>query len=172
MTMHSAQYLASGEMPRKVGSGQVGIAPYRAFRTADGELVVAAGNDKLFRGFCQVLGHPEWTSDTRFLTNPDRARNAPVLNALIEEQMLQHGTAHWTGQLDAAGVPCAPVQNVQQMMEHEQTRALGMLQQVPGSSVPLLGLPISFDGERPQPRSASPKLGADTAALLPTRTPE
>jgi crotonobetainyl-CoA:carnitine CoA-transferase CaiB-like acyl-CoA transferase len=167
MTMHSAQYLASGEMPRKVGSGQVGIAPYRAFPTKDGELVVAAGNDKLFRGFCAVLGHPEWTSDARFASNPDRVRNLPALNALIEERMLLRGNAEWTALLDAAGVPCAPVQNVQQMMEHPQTRALGMLQDVPGASIPLLGLPISFDGERPQPRCAAPKLGADTQAVFP-----
>ncbi|VWX62436.1 CAIB/BAIF family protein [Burkholderiales bacterium 8X] len=166
MTMHSAQYLASNEMPRKVGSGQVGIAPYRAFRTADGELVVAAGNDKLFRGFCNVLGHPEWTSDPRFIGNPDRVRNIAALNEAIEGVMQTQGNAHWSALLDQAGVPCAPVQNVQQMLAHEQTRALGMLQPVPGASIPMIGLPISFDGERPQPRSASPALGADTDRLM------
>jgi crotonobetainyl-CoA:carnitine CoA-transferase CaiB-like acyl-CoA transferase len=167
MTMHAAQYLASNEMPRKVGSGQVGIAPYRAYRTADGELVVAAGNNKLFAALCGVLGHPEWIADSRFTTNPDRVSNAAALYALIELEMLRHGNAHWNALLDAAGVPCAPVQNVQQMLEHEQTRALGILQQVPGASIPMIGLPVSFDGHRPLPRSSSPALGADTAALLP-----
>jgi len=167
MTMHAAQHLASGEMPRKVGSGQVGIVPYRAYRTADGELVVAAGNDKLFRALCQVLGHPEWAGDERFAANPDRVRHAAALYALIEVRMLQHGNDHWTALLDAAGVPCAPVQNVRQMMEHAQTRALGIVQAVPGASIPMIGLPISFDGQRPAPRSAAPALGADTATLLP-----
>jgi crotonobetainyl-CoA:carnitine CoA-transferase CaiB-like acyl-CoA transferase len=167
MTLHAAQYLAGGEMPRKVGSGQVGIVPYRAYRTADGELVVAAGNDKLFRALCQVLGHPEWTADARFATNPERVRNASALYALIETAMLRHGNAQWSVLLDAAGVPCAPVQNVQQMLEHEQTRALGILQQVPGASIPMIGLPVSFDGRRPAPRSAAPALGADTDELLP-----
>jgi crotonobetainyl-CoA:carnitine CoA-transferase CaiB-like acyl-CoA transferase len=167
MTMHAAQHLASGEMPRKVGSGQVGIVPYRAYRTADGELVVAAGNDKLFRALCQVLGHPEWAGDDRFAANPDRVRHAAALYALIEARMLLHGNDHWTALLDAAGVPCAPVQNVRQMMEHAQTRALGIVQAVPGASIPMIGLPISFDGQRPAPRSAAPALGADTATLLP-----
>ncbi len=168
MTMHAAQYLASGEMPRKVGSGQVGIVPYRAYATADGELVVAAGNNKLFASLCGVLDHPEWASDERFAANPDRVRNAAALYALIEARLLEHGNAHWTTLLDAAGVPCAPVQNVQQMLEHEQTQALGILQNVPGACIPMIGLPVSFDGHRPQPRSASPALGADTDELLPS----
>jgi len=164
--MHAAQHLASGEMPRKVGSGQVGIVPYRAYRTSDGELVVAAGNNKLFAGLSAVLGHPEWTTDERFATNPDRVRNASELYALIEACMLAKSTAHWMTRLEAEGVPNAPVQNVKQMLEHEQTRALGILQSVPGASIPLIGLPVSFDGQRPQSRAASPALGADTDRLL------
>jgi len=166
MTMHAAQHLASGEMPRKVGSGQVGIVPYRAYRTSDGELVVAAGNNKLFAGLSAVLGHPEWTTDERFATNPDRVRNASELYALIEACMLAKSTAHWMTRLEAEGVPNAPVQNVKQMLEHEQTHALGILQSVPGASIPLIGLPVSFDGQRPQSRAASPALGADTDRLL------
>jgi crotonobetainyl-CoA:carnitine CoA-transferase CaiB-like acyl-CoA transferase len=166
MTTHCAQYLASNEMPCKVGSGQVGIVPYRAYRTVDGELVVAAGNDKLFASLCDVLGHPEWAVDLRFMANPDRVHNAAALYGLIDERMASHGNAHWGALLDAAGVPCAPVQNVQQMLEHPQTHALGMLQPVPGSSIPMIGLPVSFDGMRPTPRSSSPALGADTEALM------
>ena len=167
MTTHAAQYLASGEMPRKVGSGQVGIVPYRAYKTADGELIVAAGNNKLFAGFAGVLGHPEWVVDARFATNPERVRHAGELNTLIEAQLVLHGNAHWSALLEAAGVPCAPVQNVQQMLDHEQTRALGVLQAVPGASIPMIGLPISFDGRRAQPRSAAPALGADTRNVFP-----
>ena len=167
MTTHAAQYLASGEMPRKVGSGQVGIVPYRAYKTADGELIVAAGNNKLFAGFAGVLGHPEWVVDARFATNPERVRHAGELNTLIEAQLVLHGNAHWSALLEAAGVPCAPVQNGQQMLDHEQTRALGVLQAVPGASIPMIGLPISFDGRRAQPRSAAPALGADTRNVFP-----
>ena len=166
MTMHAAQYAASGQLPRKAGSGQVGIVPYRAYQTADGELVVAAGNDKLFRQFSAAIGHPQWGDDPRFAANPDRVKNADALYALIEPEMLRYETAHWMALLEEAGVPCAPVQTVQQMLEHEQTQALDIVQPVPGSSTPLIGLPISFDGLRSQPRSAAPALGADTEALL------
>jgi len=166
MSLHAAQHLASGELPKKNGSGQVGIVPYRAYRTADGDLVVAAGNDSLFARYCAVLGRPEWARDARFATNPDRVRNAATLYPLIEAEMARRTNAEWSAALDAAGVPCAPVQNVAEMLAHEQLRALGLLQPVPGSSVPLIGLPISFDGERPTPRAASPALGEHTAAVL------
>jgi crotonobetainyl-CoA:carnitine CoA-transferase CaiB-like acyl-CoA transferase len=164
--MHATQFLASGELPRKVGSGQVGIVPYRAYRTADGELVVAAGNDKLFRGFCEALGHPEWSQDPRFIDNPARVGHASVLYSLIEAEMVKRTNAQWVEMLDAQSVPCAPVQNIQQTLEHEQTRALGLLGPVEGSSVPLLRLPLSFDGERPQSRHAAPTLGQDTDRMF------
>ena len=149
-----------------MGSGQVGIVPYRAYRTSDGELVVAAGNNKLFAGLSAALGYPEWATDERFATNPDRVCNAAELYALIEACMLTESTAHWMAKLEAAGVPNAPVQNVKQMLEHEQTKALGILQKIPGASIPLIGLPVSFDGQRPHAGAASPALGADTERLL------
>lgn len=165
MVMYAAQYLGSGEIPVRHGSGASGIVPYRSYRTKDGDLVVAAGNDGLFRKLCEVLGST-WFEDARFRTNPDRVKNAQALYAMIEKEMARRGNAEWTAALDAAGVPCAPVQNVAQMLAHEQTKALGLLQPVPGSSKPLLALPISFDGERPLPRAASPALGAHTKEVL------
>ena len=165
MGIHAAQYLGSGEVPVRHGSGQGGIAPYKAYRTKDGDLVVAAGNDGLFRKLCEALGFA-WFQESRFRTNPDRVKNSQTLYELIEAEMLKRGNAEWIAALDAAGVPCAPVQNVKQMLEHEQTKALGMLQPVPGSSKPLIGLPISFDGDRPRPRGASPALGAHTDEVL------
>jgi len=168
MSLSATQYLASGSVPGKHGSGQAGIVPYRAYRTADGDLVVATGNDALYGKLCAVLGHPEWVEDPRFRTNPDRVVNAGVLYALIEPAMATRTTAQWIQTLDAAGVPCAPVQDVKQMLEHEQTRALGILQAVPGLSAPIIGLPVSFDGARPVPRSAPPALGEATSTVLGT----
>ncbi len=166
MTLPAAQFLASGEIPGKHGSGQAGIAPYRAYRTADGDLVVAAGNDVLFRHLCGVLGHAEWAREPRFATNPDRVQHAAQLYALIEPVMLTRTSAAWTAALDEAGVPCAPVQNVAQMLAHEQTRALGLLHAVPGLSQALIGLPLSFDGVRPGAERPPPALGEATAELL------
>ncbi len=166
MVMLAAQYVGSGDIPTRHGSGASGIVPYRAYRTMDGDLVVAAGNDGLFKSLCTVLGHPEWPEKTEYKTNPDRVKNARALYALIEKEMARRSNAEWIAALDAAGVPCAPVQNVKQMLECGQMQALGLLQDVPGSSKPLIGLPISFDGERPLPRSASPALGQHTEEVL------
>ena len=166
MGMYAAQYLGSGEIPVRHGSGAPGIVPYRAYKTTDGDLVVAAGNDSLFKKFAAVLHHSAWANDARFATNPDRVKNANALYGMIEIEMAKRSNAEWTALLDAAGVPCAPVQNVKQMLECEQMQALGLLQEVPGSSQPLIGLPISFDGERPLPRSAPPALGAHTKEIL------
>jgi crotonobetainyl-CoA:carnitine CoA-transferase CaiB-like acyl-CoA transferase len=166
MNLHAVEYLAAGELPGRGGSGRANIVPYKAYRTADGDLVVAAGNDGLYRRLCGVLGHPEWADDPRFLSNPERVVNAAALYALIEAEMGTRTNADWIAALDAAGVPCAPVQNVREMLEHPQTRALGILQAIPGLSVPLVGLPISFDGARPTARSGPPALGEATPEIL------
>jgi crotonobetainyl-CoA:carnitine CoA-transferase CaiB-like acyl-CoA transferase len=166
MSIYAAQYLASGEVPQKQGSGQTGIVPYRAYATSDGHLVVAAGNDGLFQKLCAVLGHAEWTQDARFLSNPLRVTHADTLYALIEPCFVQRSNADWTALLDAVGVPCAPVQNVADMVQHPQLQALDILQDVPGSTIPLMGLPIRFNGARPQPRHASPALGSTTLEAL------
>jgi crotonobetainyl-CoA:carnitine CoA-transferase CaiB-like acyl-CoA transferase len=166
MTILAAQYSGGGELPKKAGSGQVGIVPYRAYQTLDGELVVAAGNDATFALLCRALGHPEWSADPRFISNHARVGHAGALYALIEEVMQTRSVADWTAAFEQVGIPCAPVQNVAQMLEHEQTQALDIYQKVPGSSSRLMGLPISFDGKRPTPRSAAPALGAHTSEIL------
>lgn len=167
MSLIAAQHLASGELPRRMGSGTYGIVPYRAYRTRDGgDLVIAAGNDALFARLCGVLDRVEWARDPRFATNPERVRNQTALYALIEPLIERRTTAEWVAALDAAGVPCAPVQNVQQMLGHEQTRALGLLQDMPRGAMRLLGPPLSFDGHRPEPRLAPPALGEHTGSAL------
>ena len=166
MQMYAAQYCASGELPRRAGSGQAAIVPYRAYRTADADLVVAAGNNALFRKLCGVLGHPGWADDPRFRDNADRVAHAPLLYGMIEAEMVKRPSARWNELLEQAGVPCAPVQNVGEMLAHPQMKALGLLQSVAGSSIPLLGLPISFDGRRPDAGAAAPPLGAHTKEIL------
>jgi len=161
-----ANYLASGELPPKQGSGANGIVPYRAYATADGDLVVAAGSDGLFRRLAQVLGHPEWSDDPRFESNPRRVEHQAILYPLIEAQMCARGNSEWIALLEAAGIPCAPVQSIAQMLAHEQTKALGLLQDVPGSAMKLIGLPLSFDGARPAIRSRPPRLGEHTDEII------
>ena len=168
MSLLAANYQASGELPKRLGSGAIGIVPYRAYATQDSDLVVAAGSDALFRKLAQVLGHPEWPDDARFASNPKRVEHQAALYALIEAGMKQRASAEWIAAFEAAGIPCAPVQNVAEMMAHEQTRALGLLQDVPDSAMKFLGLPLSFDGARPAIRGRPPRLGEHTEQILKT----
>lgn len=166
MSLLAANYQASGELPQRLGSGAIGIAPYRAYATRDSDLVVAAGSDALFRKLAQVLGHPEWSDDARFRSNPARVANQAALYALIEPIMKERSSAEWIALLEQAGIPCSRVQNVAEMIAHEQTRALGLMQPVPGSAMSFVGLPLSFDGTRPAIRSRPPKLGEHTEGVL------
>ena len=169
MSLLAANYQASGELPKRLGSGAIGIVPYRAYDTSDGDLVVAAGSETLFRKLAQVLGHAEWADDARFASNPKRVENQAVLYALIEAEMRKRSTAEWIAVLEQAGIPCAPVQNVAEMIAHEQTRALGLMQEVPDSAMKFIGLPLSFDGTRPAIRSRPPRLGEHTQQVFKTK---
>ena len=160
------QFLASGALPGKQGTGQAGIVPYRAYATADGHLVVAAGNNELYRRFCLALEHPEWITDARFATNPERVANAACLDSLIEPVMATRPNGEWGRILDGDGVPCAPVQDVGQLLAHEQVGALGLLASLPGLSQPVIGPALSLDDERPFARTAPPALGETTIEAL------
>jgi len=159
VSLLASQYLATGKLATRQGSGVSGIVPYKGYQTADGEVVIAAGSDKLFRKLAQVLGHPQWADDPRFVDNPSRVNHQEVLYGLIEPLVALSTTEHWLERLEAAGIPCAPVNDLAQMLAHPQTEALGLVQDVPGTRMRFLGLPLSFDGVRPAPRSAPPKLG-------------
>lgn len=167
MTVPVALAMASGREPGRTGSEAAMIVPYKAFKARDRYLVIAAGNNSLFRRLCEALGHPEWGSDPRFLDNAARVRNREAINAMIEQIVGGKDAAHWSARLDAAGVPSAPTQNVSEVLAHPQTRALGMVAPVPDGTMELMCLPLRFDGERPPIRSSPPALGADNAAIFP-----
>ncbi|MFQ5567244.1 MAG: CaiB/BaiF CoA transferase family protein [Paracoccaceae bacterium] len=156
---------ASGEVPGKAGSGTVMIAPYQAFPTADGELVIAAGNDALFARLAGVMGHPEWAEDARFRTNGLRVENKPALVALIAARTTGATTAEMAVRLDAAGVPNAPVHGIDQVAQHPQTAASGMLRGDPAGPLRFFGLPFGLDGHRPAREEPAPPLGGDNAWL-------
>jgi len=165
MTYFVAIWSASGEVPGKAGSGTVMIAPYQAFPTADGELVIAAGNDSLFGKLAGVMGHAEWADDARFLSNRLRVANKPALVALIAAGTTAVTTAEMAARLDAAGVPNAPVHGIDQVAQHPQTEAVGMLRGDLAGKLRFFGLPFSLDGERPGRDEPAPPLGDDNAWL-------
>lgn len=159
MTHHASTVQVTGENPDRQGSGARGMAPYQAYQCEDGWLVVAAPNDRLFTKLSAVLGHPEWPADERFSGNQQRYRNLPALNALIEPIIRERTREQWRVALEQAGIPCAPVRTTLEMMDEAQTRALGMLQRLDPARPELMGLPVSFDGERPAMRNFAPRLG-------------
>ena len=166
---HLAGYLADGTVPRGEGTRFPMVAPYEVFPTADGELMIAGGNDRFFRSICEVVGLPELVHDPRFRTNPDRVRNSDVLVALIVDRLADETTATWHRRLTDAGVPAAPVADVADVAGAEQTQSLGILQHVPHPRIPdltLAGVPLSFDNERPVHASPPPAVGEHSAEVL------
>ena len=157
--MHVAGYLASGHVPRRMGSENFGICPYKGYQARDGWVVVAAGNNNLFQRLADALGRPEWPRDPRFKSNPDRVTHRDELNLLVGEAIATETVAAWVEKLGAVGVPCAPVLDLAQVMAHPQFAAVGMLLAGPDGTMPLIGTPLRFDGERPPYRSHPPALG-------------
>lgn len=166
VSLLASQCLISGTSPGKEGSGAASIVPYKAYATLNGEVVVAAGSDGLFRSLAQVVGQPEWTTNPKFADNPSRVANQVELYGMLDAIFCQHDTGYWTERLEAAGIPCSPVQDIGSMLAHPQTTALGMVQPVPNSEMRFVGLPLSFDGQRPTPRARPPRLGEHTVEIL------
>jgi crotonobetainyl-CoA:carnitine CoA-transferase CaiB-like acyl-CoA transferase len=157
-------YLGVGVVPGREGSAFPQIAPYQVFSTRDGDLMVVAGNDKLFVALCGVLGVPELTGDPRFLTNPDRVANRAELVALLEERTRERESAELLEALVGAGVPASPVHDVGEAARHPQTEALGILQSLGGFVT--VAAPLSADRERLRHQIPPPALGAHTAEIL------
>lgn len=168
VSRHAADYGATGKLPPRVGTGHNSLTPYQAFEAADGPVVITAGNDRLFAKLSAVLGHPEWPSDPRFASNADRTRNRDVLLPMIVDIVRQKTASEWTDLLEAAGVPCAPIHTVPQVVNHEQTRAIGMLLDSGNEQLKIMGLPLSIDGQRPGYGSKAPVLGEHQQLLAGT----
>jgi crotonobetainyl-CoA:carnitine CoA-transferase CaiB-like acyl-CoA transferase len=169
MTVPLAAHAASGEVRKPYGSGTAEIAPYQAFETSNGWLMIAAGNDNLFRKLCAALELGALGRDPDFATNAARVVNRERLIPQIDAAVRRHSTEALGNILDAAGVPNAPLLNVDQVAKHPQTRALGMMERCADDDIELVGIPLAFDGERPRARTPAPALGQDNAVL---RTPK
>jgi crotonobetainyl-CoA:carnitine CoA-transferase CaiB-like acyl-CoA transferase len=169
MAPHIGGYLSGGAMRRPLGSGVTEIVPHQAFPTADGYIMVAAGNDNLFRALCTAIERTELPRDERFATNSKRVENRHTLIPMLEDVFRTRASAEWQAKLDAVGVPAAPIENVAQVVASKQTEALGILQKAPDLDLTLVGLPIEFDGKRPSFRSSAPTLGQHNDLLSETQ---
>lgn len=166
MSIYLAGFLADGRIPARAGSGVDMIVPYQAFAAADGYMMVAAGNDNLFRRLAAVLDRPSLADDPRFATNKDRVVHRAELVPILAGIFITKPRAEWAGLLEAAGIPNGPINTLDQVIDDAQTQALGIVQRKPGSRLGLVGLPLSFDGARPAFEKAAPELGEANAAQL------
>jgi CoA:oxalate CoA-transferase len=165
-----ARYAATGEVPGPLGSRHPSITPFEALATRDGYVIIAAGNDALFAALCRALGCPELTRNPRFASNDLRTRNHAALKPALEAALAARSAAEWLALLSEAGVPCAPIQNVQQVLEDPQVAARNMVVTVEDGTdgaTRASGNPIKLSafGDPPR-RDPAPDLDADRARIL------
>ena len=166
MSIYLAGFLANREIPARHGSGVDMIVPYQAFAAADGYMMVAAGNDNLFRRLCTVLDRLGLAEDPRFHSNKDRVTHRKELVPILGEIFASKKRGEWAEMLEAAGIPNGPINTLDQVVADAQTQALGIIQKRAGSEPALVGLPLSFDGERPSFTKPAPALGEDNGSVL------
>jgi crotonobetainyl-CoA:carnitine CoA-transferase CaiB-like acyl-CoA transferase len=169
LTYVASGYFVSGEIPRRYGSAHPTIAPYQAFATADGFVMVAVGNDGLWRRFAAALERDDLAADERFATNPSRVLHRDTLIPLIEVAMLLRTTDEWVSLLDEAGVPVGPIQTVDQALSDPQVIARGMvaeLEHPTAGHIRIVGSPIRLTRTPTSVRMAPPLLGQHTDDIL------
>jgi len=165
----NTNFLASGKPPVRWGNAHPNIVPYQTFQTRDGWIIVAVGNDGQFRKFVEAGGRPELADDARFATNPSRVRHRDTLVPILAEMVNARGKADWIGTLEAAGVPCGPINELDEVFDNEQVVARGMQVSLPhpcGADVKLVRNPIRMSATPPDARTAPPLLGAQTEDVL------
>ena len=169
MASQASNYLAGGVVPRRMGNAHPNIVPYADFPTADGDMILAVGNDQQFARFCVIAGHPEWAGDPRFASNPARVANRAVLVPLLRQATVMRTTAEWIAALEAGGVPCGPINRMDQVFADPQVQARGMRIGLPhplAGTVPLVANPIRLSGSPTSYRHAPPLLGQHTGEVL------
>ncbi len=162
-------YLATGVSPKRLGNAHPNIVPYQDFPSADGNFILAVGNDGQFRKFCEVAGIANLADDSRFVTNKARVAHRAELIPLLRQATVFKTTAQWIEQLEKAGVPCGPINDLQQVFADPQVQARGLRLDLPnalGSSTPQVASPLRLSATPVAYRSAPPLLGQHTEALL------
>ena len=163
-------WLVGGEVPPRLGNAHPNIVPYQVFRTAgDSHFILACGNDKQFRAICELIGLPQLAADERFASNPQRVRHRDLLVPQLAEAFLTRGRDEWLKLLDAAGVPCGPINTVDEAFADPQIRFREMelhLKDAQGQDVPQVACPIKMSGTPPRYDAPPPKLGQHTDSVL------
>ncbi len=162
-------YLVSGKAPRRLGNGHPNIVPYQDFPTADGDMILAIGNDGQFARFCDIAGHAGWAKDERFASNAARVENRSELIPLLRQATVMKTTAEWIALLENAAVPCGPINDLAAVFADPQVLHRGLRVDLPhaaGGTAPQVANPIRFSATPIDYRRAPPLLGQDTEAVL------
>jgi len=169
LAYQNTNYFSTGTPPKRIGNLHPNIVPYQPFKSSDGEVIVACGNDNLFRKFCDAAGHPELATDPRFVTNGKRVENRTEMTRLIQEIFGKRTTAEWLELLESAGVPNGPINNIAQVFEEPQVKARGVrieLDHAAAGKLPLVASPMRFSGTPLEYRLPPPLLGEHTEEVL------
>ena len=169
MANMATNYLATGQAPRRWGNAHPNIVPYQVFKVADGWVIIACGNDGQFRRLVEIGGESGLASDERFASNPQRVRNRDELIPLLEPMLLRRTSAQWIAALEEAGVPCGPINDLNDVFQDPQVLARKMLLEIPHPTAGRIRLPASALKMGASPveyRLPPPLLGEHTRAVL------
>jgi crotonobetainyl-CoA:carnitine CoA-transferase CaiB-like acyl-CoA transferase len=169
LAYQNTNYFATGTPPRRIGNLHPNIVPYQPFRTADGDVIIACGNDNLYRKFCAAAGCAGLADDPRFATNGKRVENRAELTRLLAEVFRRRTTREWVELLEKAGVPNGPINDIAQVFEEPQVKARGVRIELPHSSgamLPMVASPMRFSETPLEYRRAPPLLGEHTDEVL------
>ncbi|MDF1553546.1 MAG: CaiB/BaiF CoA-transferase family protein [Deferrisomatales bacterium] len=164
-----ARYQVTGEPPRRIGNRHPSITPFTSLPTTDGYVIVAIGNDKLWEVFCRLVDREELIGDGRFRTNQDRTENWEALEPILVEIFAAKGTQQWLAVLEPAGIPCGPINTVDQVLADPQVRARGMvveMQHPVAGRLEMAGSPVKLANSESQAPHPSPLLGQHTEEVL------
>jgi crotonobetainyl-CoA:carnitine CoA-transferase CaiB-like acyl-CoA transferase len=164
-----SHYLVGGDVPPRQGNAHANIVPYQVFVVADGHIIVAVGNDRQFSRLCDLLDEPALATDARFTTNAERVRCRDVLVPMLQAHFLQRDRRTWLSLLEAAGIPCGPVNDLADVFADPQVRARGMVVEVPhphAGTLPLVGSPITLSATPVESPRTPPLLGQHTDNVL------
>jgi crotonobetainyl-CoA:carnitine CoA-transferase CaiB-like acyl-CoA transferase len=169
LAYQNTNYFATGEPPKRIGNLHPNIVPYQPFRTKDGDVILACGNDNLFRKFCDAAGCQHLVADARFASNGKRVENRTELTRLLQDVFSRRTTSEWVQLLEAAGVPNGPINNIAQVFAEPQVKARGVRIELPhasGAKLPLVASPMRFSETPVEYRAAPPVLGQHTDEVL------
>jgi CoA:oxalate CoA-transferase len=165
-----ARHFATGEIPAPIGSRHPSITPFEAFATANGHIVIAAGNDDLFARLCTAIAREELATDTRFASNEQRTQNNVALKIDLERTLTRQPSSHWLALFEEAGIPCGPIQDVAQVLADPQIAARNMVvtaNDPAAGPLRMAGNPIKLSAfDDPPTRAPAPELDADRARIL------